>query len=198
MFCRCLKGHASVSEDPVAEGDSQEERLLVQKTIADCMASLKPERPFDDADRYIDPVYESLKLKAEAAEKAFEATKHHASCMSLRNKVAAWEFKKAKLAEEKARVLERSEFYAAQVNHRKRKLDNSDVLAQHVAEEMNRKHEKATQLKRKCAGLDVKVDRLREKIKDCEERATREEELKAEAMEQSKQLEIQAMNYAKS
>ncbi|MEE9341113.1 MAG: hypothetical protein V3V21_05575, partial [Thermoplasmata archaeon] len=138
------------------------------------------------------------KLKAEAAEKAVEATKHHASCMSLRRKMTAWEFKKAKLAEEKALILERSKFYAAQANRGKGKLDNSDVLAEHVAEEMNRKQDKATQLQRKCAGLDVKIDRLREKVKDCEERATREEELKAEAMEQSKQLEIQAMNYAKS
>ena len=162
------------------------------------MASPPPERPFNDADRYIDPVHESLKLKAEAAEKAVEATKHHASCMSLRRKMTAWEFKKAKLAEEKARVLERSKFYAAQANRGRRELDNSDILAEHVAEEMNRKHDKAAQLKRKCTGLDVKIDRLREKVKDCEERATREEELKAEAMEQSKQLEIQAMNYAKS
>lgn len=162
------------------------------------MASPPPEKHINDADRYIDSVHESLKLKAEAAEKAVEATKHHASCMSLRNKVAGWEFKKAKLEEEKARVLERSKFYAAQANRTKGELDNSDVLAEHVADEMNRKHDKAAQLKRKCAGLDVKIDRLREKVKDCEERAAREEELKAEAMEQSKQLEIQAMNYAKS
>ncbi|MCJ2563701.1 MAG: hypothetical protein LN417_06400, partial [Candidatus Thermoplasmatota archaeon] len=193
-----LKGQSSVSEGPIAVDDSQEETLLVHEEIIARMASPPPERPFNDADRYIDPVHESLKLKAEAAEKAVEATKHHASCMSLRSKVAGWEFKKAKLAEEKARVLERSKFYAAQANRGRRELDNSDVLAEHVAEEMNRTHDKAAQLKRKCAGLDVKIDRLREKVKDCEERATREEDLKAEAMEQSKQLEIQAMNYAKS
>ncbi|MCK4366729.1 MAG: hypothetical protein KAW84_02140 [Thermoplasmata archaeon] len=162
------------------------------------MPSLEPERPFDDADRYVDPVYESLKLRAEAAERAVEATKHHRSCMSLRRKTAAWEFKKAKVEEEKARVLERSKFYVAQANRGKRELDNSDILAEHVAEEMNRKQDKAAQLKGKCAGLDAKIDRLNERIKHFEEIAEREEELKAEAMEQSKQLEIQAMNYAKS
>ncbi|MFQ5910786.1 MAG: hypothetical protein ACE5IJ_08735 [Thermoplasmata archaeon] len=162
------------------------------------MASLEPGRPFNEARGYIDPVYESLKLRAEAAERAVQATKHHLNCMSLRRKIAALELKKAKLEEEKARLIERGKFYVAQANNRKRVLGNSETLADHLAHEVNRKQDKAAQLKKKWAGCNVKMSRLETKIKGFEEQAKREEELKDENMEMCKQLEIQAMNYDKS
>jgi hypothetical protein len=162
------------------------------------MASFEPEKPFDDADRYVDPVYESLKLRAEAAEEAVKGTKHHANCMALRSKAAAMELKKAKLEEEKARHIQRSMFYAAQAERRKRELGNNDVLAEHVAGEMNRQQDKAAQLMAKCAGLDAKIERIVEKTGLLREQAEHEERLKGEAMQKSKQLEIQAMNYEKS
>jgi chromosome segregation ATPase len=162
------------------------------------MASLEPEKPFDDSDRYLDPVYECLKLRAEAAEEAVKGTKHHANCMALRSREAAMELKKAKLEEEKARYTQRSDFYAAQAERRKRELGNSDVIAEHVSGEMNRQRDKASQLKGKCANLDAKIEKLNEKIQLCREEAETEERLKTEAMQKSKQLEIQAMKYEKS
>ncbi|MFQ6127765.1 MAG: hypothetical protein ACE5QW_02530 [Thermoplasmata archaeon] len=162
------------------------------------MASLEPEKPFDENERYVKSFYESLKLKAEAAEKAVLATKHHLNCMSLRQRIATLELKKARIEEEKARLLERSKFYMAQASSGKRQLDNSETLAEQLADEVNRKQDKATHLMKRCAGFDVKISKLVERIKHFEELAKREEELKDEEMEQSKQLEIQAMSYAKS
>ncbi|MFQ6107146.1 MAG: hypothetical protein ACE5QF_06130 [Thermoplasmata archaeon] len=162
------------------------------------MASLEPERPYDHAEGFIDPAYESLKLRAEAAETVVRATKHHLRCMSLRQKIATLELKKARLEEEKARLVERSRFFIAQAKQQKRELSNSETRADHAVQELSRKQDKAAYLRRKCAGYETRIDRLEEKIRDLQEQAEREEKLKDEQMEQSKRLEIQAMNYEKS
>ena len=155
----------------------------------------EPEKPYDEG--FIDPVYEALKLRAEASDEAHEATKHHANCMALRHKISVLELKKAKLEEEKSRLTERSKLYWAQANHHKKELDNNHVLAEELASEMNRKEDKATTLKRKSAALDAKIERISEKTKQLEEDAEKEQRLKDEHMEQSRQLEIQAMGYEK-
>jgi len=162
------------------------------------MASLEPETRFDEVEKYIDPVYESLKLRAEAAERAVDATKHHLNCMSLRCKIATLELKKAKVEEEKVRLLQRSKFFEAQANDRRKELNNSETLAEQIADEVNMRQSKATHLRRRCATFDQRISRLKVKIKHFEDLAKQEEELKDEEMQKSKQLEIQAMTYEKS
>jgi len=141
--------------------------------------------------------HEILKLKEEAAVKAFQAAKFHVKKGKCEEKLARLHLKRMKYQEERDRLIERGKFFETQAKEWQRKgKSNSSGAAVEI--NAKQKKDKAKRLRKKAKLFEIKIARIEQVCKELLERSREYDRRREELMVESKKLEAKAINIERS